>query len=200
MARTVEVSTAVNANVRQIGTVDLDAQALASTNGLVPAAVAAKVVATETGDNLVHQTLLTITGLAQAIADATSWASTALYAFPTGRIAILGCKASLAPTTTTAIASTIKSGVGGAVALGSVATDSIALTGTEVDLAPSTVTANSTTINVAAAAVAPVLAATAQFAGPLTMYLNSSVAAADIDGDGALAWTGTVKVTWINLG
>lgn len=199
MTRTVQMDEAVNANIKRTKTVDMDA-APSGSFGLVPVALGATVVAAEAGDALVHQTTLTITALAQSLADASSWASTKIYGFPTGRIVILGCKASLAPTTTSTIATTIKSGVGGSVALGSVATDSISLTSTEVDLAPATVTANSTTINVAAAAVAPVLAASAQFAGPLSMYLNSSVAAADIDGDGTLTWTGTVKVTWINLG
>ncbi|OGB23347.1 MAG: hypothetical protein A3I66_01395 [Burkholderiales bacterium RIFCSPLOWO2_02_FULL_57_36] len=199
MTRTVQIDEAVNANVKRSKTVDLDV-APSGSFGAVPVALGATAVASEAGDAVIHQTTITLTALAQSIADATSWASTKIYGFPTGRIIILGCKASLAPTTTSTIASTIKSGVAGAVALGSVATDSIALTGTEVDLAPSTVTANSTTINVAAAAVAPALAASAQFAGPLSMYLNSSVAAADIDGDGTLTWSGTVKVTWINLG
>jgi hypothetical protein len=200
MTRLVETEILVNANVKRTRVIDLDAQAEVATVGLVPAAVDPYVAVTESGDNLVHQTLLTLTALPQTILDASSWAATKLYGFPTGRILFLGCKASLAPTTTTTIASTIKSGVAGSVALGSVATDSISLTSTEVDLAPATVTANSTTINVAAAAVAPVLAAAAQFAGPLSMYLNSSVAAADIDGNGALAWTGTIRFTWINLG
>lgn len=198
MTRLVEVETLVNANIKNVKKVDLDASQVGY--GAVPVALGAAVVASEAGDSLVHQTTLTITALGQSIADATSWAATKIYGFPVGRIVILGCKASLAPTTTSVIATTIKSGVAGSVALGSVATDSIALTSTEVDLAPATVTANSTTINVAAAAVAPVLAASAQFAGPLSMYLNSSVAAADIDGDGTLTWSGTVKVTWINLG
>ncbi|MFZ3286551.1 MAG: hypothetical protein WA191_06840 [Telluria sp.] len=198
MARFVEVETQVNANIKNVKKVDLDASQVGY--GAVPVTLGATAVATEAGDSLVHQTTLTLSALAQSIADASSWASTKIYDFPAGRIVILGCKASLAPTTTSAIATTIKSGVGGAVALGSAATDSIALTGTEVDIAPSTVTTNSTTINVAAAAVAPALAASAQFAGPLSMYLNSSVAALDIDGDGTLTWSGTVKVTWINLG
>jgi hypothetical protein len=198
MTRLVEVETLVNANIKNTQMVDLDASQVGY--GAVPASLGATAVATEGGDSLIHQTTITLTALAQAIADATSWAATKIYGFPTGRILILGCKASLAPTTTSTIATTIKSGVAGSVALGSVATDSISLTSTEVDLAPATVTANSTVINVAAAAVAPTLAASAQFAGPLSMYLNSSVAAADIDGDGTLTWSGTVVVTWINLG
>ncbi len=197
--RNVSIYEQVNANVTRIKTVDMDS-APAGSFGSVPLARGATVVAVESGDALVHQTTLTITALPQTILDASSWASTLLYTFPVGRIAIIGCKASLAPTTTTTIATTIKSGVAGSVALGSVAADSISLTGTEVDLAPATVTANSTVINVAAAAVTPTLAASAQFASQLNMYLNSSIAAADIDGDGALAWSGTVKVTWINLG
>jgi len=69
MTRLVEVSTAVNDNVRTVATIDLDAQALASDNGAVPSAVAAYVVATETGDSLIHKTVLTCTALPLSVAD-----------------------------------------------------------------------------------------------------------------------------------
>lgn len=201
--RTVQAAVPVNANVCRITDVDLDTTL--TSLGFVPDAVKQYVAVKELGDpaGVIHQTVLTLTDLPQTILDASSWAGTEIYDFPAGRISVLGCTASLAPKTTTTIATTIKSGVAGAVALGTAAADSIALTGTEVDLLPSTVTANSTTINVAAAAVGAALAAPAQFDGTSTakkMFLNSSVAAADIDGNGALAWTGTITITWINLG
>lgn len=203
MGRTVETATAVNANIKRITQVDIDSTVTAL--GLIPDAAKPYVTAVEKGDpsGVIHQTVLTLAALPQAIADASSWKGTEIYNFPVGRISVLGCTASLAPTTTSTIASTIKSGVAGAVALGTAATNSIALDTTEVDLLPSTPTVNSTTINVAAAAVGAALAAAAQFDGTSTakkMYLNSSVAAVDIDGDGTLTWSGTITITWMNLG
>jgi hypothetical protein len=201
--RTVQAKTAVNSNINKVSEVDIDSTVTAL--GSVPAAVRPYVTAVEKGDpsGVIHQTVLTLADLPQTILDASSWAGTKIYDFPAGRLSVLGCTASLAPKTTTTIATTIKSGVAGAVALGTAATDSIALTATEVDLLPSTVTANSTVIDVAAAAVTAALAAAAQFDGTssaISMYLNSSVAAADIDGNGALAWSGTITITWMNLG
>ncbi len=169
----------------------------------VGATTGATVSAVEYGSGSYHKTVLTLAATPQSILDATSWKGTKIYTFPVGRILLLGCIATLAPTTTSTIASTIKSGVAGAVALGSVAADSISLTSTEVDMLPSTATVNSTVINVAAAAVTAALAAAAQFDGTTTaidMYLNSSVAAADIDGNGTLTWAGTITFTWVNLG
>jgi len=192
----------LNANIRtKLGVKDIDNTTEGA--GLVPAAVAAYVSAVEKGSGIFRQTVLTVSALPQTILDATSWQSTKIYSFPQGRLWFLTNIMTLAPTTTTAIATTIKSGVAGAVALGTVATDSIALTSTEVDLCPSTVTANSTTINVAAAAVTGFLAAAAFFDGHTTAvdcYLNSSVAAADIDGNGALTWSGTITLNWVNCG
>lgn len=204
--RTVEVSQAVNANIKVIKSVDLDAVPEdLGRNGVIPVAARPYVTAVEKGDpsGLIHQTVLTLAALPQAIADANSWMGTEIYDFPEGRLSILGCTAAIAPTTTSAIATTIKSGVGGVVGLGTVAASKIAIDTTSVDLLPSTVTVNGTVINVAAAAVKAALAAAAQFDGTTTakkMFLNSSVAAVDIDGDGTLTWSGTITITWINLG
>src|SRR3970282_1487313 len=97
----IEAYETVNANIRKPITFDLN-QAASSTagNGSVPSAVSAQVVATESGDGVIHQTLLTLTALAQAIADATSWQGTKIYDFPAGRIHVLGVTATLTPTTT----------------------------------------------------------------------------------------------------
>lgn len=207
MTRKVEGYTAVNTNVRKYGEQDMDDLTFPLTNtagaGSVPGAVSAQVAAIEYGDGVWHQTLLTLTDLPQAIADASSWQGTEIYDFPEGRVHVLGVVATLAPKTTSAIATTIKSGVGGVVGLGTTAATKIAIDTTMVDLLPSTVTVNSTVINVAAAAVGAVLAAAAAFDGTATakkMFLNSSVAAVDIDGDATMTWTGTVRITWCNLG
>lgn len=202
MTRTVQAYKTINANIRRPVDADIDGpdDGLA---GNVTASAAGYVSAEEMGDGAFHQTILTLADLPQAIADATSWKGTQIYDFPKGRLHVLGCVARLAPKTTTAIATTIKSGVAGAVGLGTTAASKIAIDTTMVDLLPSTVTANSTVINVAAAFVNAVLAAAAVFDGtstPKVMFLNSSVAAIDIDADGALAWSGKIRITWANLG
>lgn len=164
----------------------------------------ASVVATEFGASGLHQTVLTLTDAPILVTDALAYGSLKIYDFPEGRIHVLGCVATLAPKTTTAIASTINSGVAGAVGLGTAAASAVTLATTMVDLLPSTVIATSTTINVAAAAVTPVLAAAAVFNGTSTAidaYLNTSITTAtDIDADGTLAYSGTIRITWVNLG
>lgn len=165
----------------------------------------ATVTAVETGFGPYRKTVLTLTATPMTIVDANVAGNVKIYDFPEGRIALLGCIASLAPTTTTAIASTLNAGVAGVWALGSVAAAADAtLTSTEADMLPSTAWTSSTTINVAAATVTGALAAAAQFNGTATaidMYLNAAITTAtDIDADATVTWTGTVTFHWINLG
>lgn len=161
-------------------------------------------VATEFGGSGIHQTLLTLTDTPVAVADATQFGGTKIYTFPEGRVLVLGVTASLAPKTTTAIASTINSGVTGALGIGSATASNISLTGAMVDLLPSTAIVTSTVINVAAAAVTAALAASAQFDGTSAAkaaFLNTSITTAtDIDADGTIAYTGAVNITWVLLG
>jgi hypothetical protein len=171
----------------------------------VGAASIAAVSAAEYGlSGGVHKTVLTLTDAAVSITDANAYGGTKIYDFPEGRILVLGVTATLAPKTTTAIASTINSGVAGAVALGSVTASNVTLDSTMADMLPSTVIATSTVINVAAAAVTAALAAAAQFDGtttPVDMFLNSSITTGtDIDADGVLAYSGTITMHWVNLG
>lgn len=161
----------------------------------------ATVSAVETGIGSYHKTVLTLAATPQAVVNGTEYQGVKIYDFPASRVLILGVIASLAPTTTSAIASTINSGVTGAVSLGSVVASNVTLSSTMVDLAPSTAFASSTTINVAAAAVTPTLAASAQFASALDMYLNSAFATTtDVDADGTMTWAGSVQITWVALG
>lgn len=142
--------------------------------------------------------------MAQAVINGTEYQSTKLFNFPLGRIAVHGTVATLAQKTTSAIASTLNSGVTGAIAIGTAAATNVALTGAMVDLAPSTAFASSTTINVAGTAVSPILAAAAQFDGTVTakdVYLNTAYATTtDVDADATQTLTGTITITWSNLG
>lgn len=202
MTRQVEGFETVNPYIRRPVTIDPEASPV-STNGSVPTELGGAVSAQELGDGVIHQTVLTVSGLQQSILDATSWKGTKIYGFPAGRLHVLGVVATLAPTTKTAIATTIKSGVAGHLGLGTTAASKIAIDTTMVDLLPDTATVNSTTINVPAAAVNAALAAAAVFDGTSAakdVYLNASVAAADIDGNGVLEWNGVIRLTWINLG
>lgn len=149
-------------------------------------------------------TTLTLDNVAQTVTNGTEYQSTKIYDFPEGRISVLGVTARLKQKTTSAIASTINSGVTMAVALGTAAASNVSLTGTMADLLPSTNLTTSTTINVAGAAVGAALAATAQFDGTSTakdVYLNTGFATTtDIDGNGTQTISGTVVISWVNLG
>jgi hypothetical protein len=73
-----------------------------------------------------------------------------------------------------------------------------------VDLLPSTAFTSSATINVAGTAVSNALAAAAQFNGtstPIDVYLNTAYATtADVDGDATQTISGTIVITWAQLG
>jgi hypothetical protein len=153
---------------------------------------------------ILYQSVFTLADVAQAVINGTEYQSTKLFDFPEGRILVLGATASLAQKTTTALASTLNSGVTGALGLGTAAASATTLATTMVDLLPSTAFTTSTTINVAGTAAKAALASSAQFDGTTTaksMYLNSAYATTtDVDGDATQTWTGTITVTWIHLG
>jgi hypothetical protein len=73
-----------------------------------------------------------------------------------------------------------------------------------VDLLPSTAFTSSATINVAGTAVSAALGASAQFDGTTTakdVYLNTAFATtADVDGNATQTISGTVVITWVQLG
>lgn len=204
MARNVTVREAINGNVERIRLVDIGASPQSSTIGTVPQSLQETCVATESGNDILHQTTLTLTDLAQSVVNGTEYQGTKIYDFPAGRILILGVTASIAQKTTSAIASTLNSGVTGALALGTATASSVTLSSTMANLLPSTAFTTSTTINVAAAAVGAALAASAQFDGTSTaidMYINTAYATTtDVDADATQTLTGTIKISWINLG
>jgi hypothetical protein len=150
------------------------------------------------------QTTITLSDVAQAVVNGTEYQSTLLYTFPKGRIQVLGTVATVAQKTTSALASTLNAGSTGALAIGSAAATNVSLTSTMVNLLPSTAFTSSATINVAGTAVSGALGATAHLDGTttaITVYLNTAFATTgDVDADATQTLSGTVKITWINLG
>lgn len=150
------------------------------------------------------QVTLTLDNVGQTVVNGTEYQSTLLFTFPEGRINVLGCTATLQQKTTSAIASTLNSGVTGAIALGTAAASATTLATTMVDLLPSTAFTTSTTINVAGTAVNASLAAAAQFDGTSSakaMYLNTAYATTtDVDADATQTISGTITVTFLWLG
>lgn len=156
-----------------------------------------------TGD-VVKQVTFTLADVAQAVVNGTEYQSTKLFDFTKGRVHVLGVVGTVAQKTTSAIASTLHASSVGALAFGTAAASNVALTGAMVDLLPSTAFASSATINVAGTAVSAALAAAAQFDGTTTaksIYLNTAFATtADVAADATQTISGTVTVTYIDLG
>jgi hypothetical protein len=150
------------------------------------------------------QTTLTLNNVPQAVVNGTEYQGTKIYDLPAGRINVLGCTATLQQKTTSTIASTLNASVTGAISLGTATASNVSLTGTMVDLLPSTAFTSSATINVAGTAVTAALAASAQFDGTATakdVYLNTAYATTtDVDANATQTISGTVTLTWVNLG
>lgn len=159
--------------------------------------------ATTIGD-VAQQVTFTLANVAQAITNTAQYAGTKLYDFPAGRILVLGVTATLAQKTTSALESTLNASSAGVLSLGTTTAASTTLDGTQADLLPSTAFTSSATINVAGTAVSGALAASAQFDGTSTaksLYLNSAyVADGLMDADATQSFTGTITVTFVNLG
>ena len=149
------------------------------------------------------QTTLTLNNVPQAVVNGTEYQGTKIYDFPQGRILVLGVTATLQQKTTSAILTTLNSGTG-AISLGTATASATTLASTMVDLLPSTAFTSSTVINVAGTAVSNALAASAQSDGTSTakdVYLNTAYATTtDVDGNATQTISGTVVITWTNLG
>ncbi|MES2950281.1 MAG: hypothetical protein V4858_17195 [Pseudomonadota bacterium] len=149
------------------------------------------------------QTTLILNNVPQAVVNGTEYQGTKIYDFPQGRILVMGVTATLQQKTTSAIDTTLNSATG-AIALGTATASNVSLTGTMVDLLPSTAFTSSATINVAGTAVSAALAASAQFDGTTTakdVFLNTAYATTtDVDGNATQTISGTVVITWTQLG
>ena len=157
----------------------------------------------ETG-SIIHQTKLTLTATPITMRDTEQGGGVKIYDFPEGRILFLGATGTMGFTTTSAIASTLNSGVACNWGVGTVTQSSTTIATTEQNIIPAKAWNAGTTINVANASTSNALAASAQIDGTATAvdaFLNLSCAGAtDIDGDATVTCTGTVTITWVNLG
>lgn len=157
-----------------------------------------------TNDGIIHQTVFTLTDVAQAIVNGTEYQGTKLFTFPQGRINVLGVLCSMKQKTTTALDTTLNASSTGAFSLGTVEAASTTLATDKVDLLPSTEFTSSATVNVAGSVFKNALAAAAQFDGTTTaiaMWMNSAFATTtDVDGNATQKFTGTITVTWVLLG
>ena len=169
------------------------------------AANGATVSAVETISNGVHKTTLTLAATPLAIADADAFAGVKIYDFPAGVISIEGAFASLAETTTSAIATTLNSGAVVGTALGSVTAAANPLVTTQKNLLDLFSVISSATINVAGAVAASgVLTAKPVLDGSTTaadVFLNVQITTnTEIDADATTTWAGTIVIYWRNLG
>jgi len=162
------------------------------------------VSAINTMQGIVNQTVFTLSSLAQTVVNGTEYQGTKIYDFPAGRILVLGVVASIAQKTTSALASTLNASSTGALSLGTATASSTTLDSTMADLLPSTAFTSSATVNVAGTAVTGALAASAQFDGTSTaidLFVNTAYATTgDVDADATQTLSGTITVTWLNLG
>ena len=208
MARTVKVVTAVNANIQNESTVDLDAQAVTTENGVVPSAVGAYVVATESGDNLIHKTVLTCTALPLSVADdagVAQYGGVQVYQFPLGLIFTAAAK--MSGNLTMGVTGTFINAFTGVNALGSV----VATTGATLAAGEATwlqETANATAA-AKVAAVSSVSIATQLTESPsrvfdgrttaAPMFLNFAIADDVSHTAGTGTFTGTITFAWMKV-
>lgn len=150
------------------------------------------------------QTTLTLDNVAQTVVNGTEYQGTKIFDFPECRMWVVGAVATLRQKTTSVIADTLNSGSTGAIGLGTATASATTLATTMQDIIPTTAFTSSTTINVAGTAVSAVLAAAAFFDGTGTakdLFLNTAYATTgDVDADATQTISGTVVITWANLG
>jgi len=190
-----------------IKVLDASGAVVANSTGSVPAAVTSTCVATETGSGGLRSTKFTFTNMPVSLRDTTAPAQGGgqqIYAFPEGRIYIIGATGTVTVTTTSAIATTLNTGVSARWGVGTVTQANTTLATTEQDLLPVTTFTSGTTINVANTATTAALASPAVFDGTSTAkqaFFNISVpTATDIDADATVAINGTVTIVWAFLG
>ncbi len=209
MTRNVTIETPVNSNIKRIESVDLDAPSISAEVGTVPSAVAATCIATETGGNLFHKTVLTCTAMPLSVTDdagVAQYGGVKVYTFPKGLIATLG--GMISGNLTLGVTGTIIDAFTGVNALGSVtATTGATLVAGEATWLQSTANA---TAAAKVAAVTSVSIATAltesggrTFDGTVTaapVFLNFAIADDVTHTSGTGTFTGTITFMWSKIG
>ncbi len=185
------------------------AQPFLAPSGTAGTAAAATVTASDSGIGAFHTTVLNITNLAVALSDTHVGGGTKIYTFPEGIICVIAASATVTPTTTSAILTTLNGSSTLSVGVGSVATttqDSGTLATTQQDIVNAFSATSSATINVAGTAGSGYTSATTllKYDGHTTaqaIYLNCGVpTAGDIDADATTTWSGTVTIVWVYAG
>lgn len=208
MSRSIDAYVAVNANVRQPAVVDLDKQAEIGEVGTVPSVVAAYVVATEYGDNLMHRTVLTCTDLPISLADdanVAQYGGVKVYEFPLGLIGTI--MARMSGNLTLGVTGTFIDAFTGKNALGSAAASTGAtLTSTEATWLQETAnaTASSKVAAISSISIATQLTESGGrvFDGRSTrapVYLNFAIADNVSHTAGTGTFTGEISFTWSKL-
>jgi hypothetical protein len=159
---------------------------------------------TDGGPGGFYRTTITLNDVSQTVVNGTEYQGTKIYDFPECRMYVIGAVATLRQKTTSTIASTLNSGVTGAIGVGTATASATTLATTMQDIIPTTAFTSSTVINVAGTAVTAVLASPAVFDGTATakdLFLNTAYATTgDVDADATQTISGTIVVTWVNLG
>lgn len=179
----------------------------------VPVAITGMKVTEYGGDGFLRMTRFKFRACSLTITDALAYLGTKIYDFPQGTLNVFAASFRGTLTTTSAIASTLNSGVAVNIGFGSATASNVTLSSTMMNFLPgSGETAagftSSTTINVASAAVNMALAAptsaahlAANIAGHATaadLYLNLAVATAtDIDADATVELNGEFLIAWM---
>jgi hypothetical protein len=209
MARNVTIDVPVNANVKSSRVIDLDQSAETSAVGTVPAAVAATVVATEYGSNLMHRTVLTCTAVPITVTDdagVAQYGGVKVYTFPEGLIVTHG--AMISGNLTLGTTGTIIDAFTGVNALGSVtASTGATLVSTEATWLQSTANATASS-KVAAISSVSVATALTESAGrcvdgtttPAPVFLNFAIADDASHTTGTGSFTGTITILWSSVG
>ena len=182
---------------------DVTFNAAAKTTAGVGAKNGATVAAAEYGDGNIHKTVLTLTALPLTLRDTEQGLGVKIYDFPAGRILFLGATGSVAGTTTSVLADTLNTGVTYNWGVGSTTQANGTLATTEQNILQTTNGTASATINVAGAASGGlgVLTPLDGTSTAVDAFFNVGVAGAtDIDANATTTWTGTVTITWMNLG
>jgi hypothetical protein len=208
MTTYIETEDAINANVKRYKRVDLDAQLTSADVGTVPSAVAATVVATETGDKLWHKTVLTCTSLPLSLADdagVAQYGGVQVYTLPAGLIATTG--AAIVGNLTLGATGTFIDAYTGVNALGTaVASTGATLVSTEATWLQSTANATAATkvaaISSVSVATQVTEAGSRVYDGRATaapIFLNFAIADDISHTAGTGTFTGTITFVWTKV-
>lgn len=162
------------------------------------------------GEGRARSTHFNFAAVSHTLSDTNNYSSQQIYTFPDGAIIIDGGVGSMYFTTTSAIASTLNSGVTCQWGVGSAAASATTLATTMINMLPGSGQTVPTWTSSTVISVAPAVA-NAYFKGPGTInlnildgtstavkaYLNFAIAStSDIDADATLSITGDILLHW----